>query len=135
MPTEPSTCCVAWKYRCSVSTNTPSLSQRMALNIGFDFRTDADGQLIQWTAQVSDRRRRIDAGPEVHRAQLFTAAGLEIQEQLCAVGRTPTEDKVHHHGPARRLLAVESVDFTTKIGIGHICQQRRIGVALRGNRL
>src|SRR5262245_28395743 len=31
IPTEASTSRVAWKYRCSVSTSTPSLSQKIAL--------------------------------------------------------------------------------------------------------
>ena len=37
-----------------------------------------------------DSRRRIDASPEVPRAQLFATAGLEVQEQLHAVDRALT---------------------------------------------
>ena len=68
----------------------------------------------------SNRRRRIDAGPEIHRAQLLAAAGLEVQKQLRTVGRAPTEHQVDDEGATRGLVAVKSVDLGTEVRIGHI---------------
>ena len=41
-----------------------------------------------------DRYRRVDAGPQVHGAQIFASTGLQVAEQLRPVGCTPGFDQV-----------------------------------------
>ena len=64
----------------------------------------------------------IYAGPEVHCAQLFTAAGLEIAEELSPVRGVTAEHQVHQQRPAGGFSA-EHVDFTAEIGLSPSAQE------------
>jgi hypothetical protein len=65
-------------------------------------RIQAEGLFhLNASAFTLNGRRLIDAGPEVHCAQLLAAAGLGVQEQLRAVVRDATEHEVDHESPAR----------------------------------
>jgi hypothetical protein len=69
----------------------------------------------------SDGRRRINACPQIHRAQLLAAAGFQIQEQLGSVRRASTEHMVDDESTARRLVA-EHLDFRAEVGLRHLAQ-------------
>src|SRR6267378_4997985 len=69
----------------------------------------------------------IYAGPEVHGAQLFTAAGLEVAEELSPVGGVTAEHQVHQQRPAGGFSA-EYVDFTAEISFGPSAQETGVFV-------
>src|SRR6266446_3626583 len=73
--------------------------------------------------------RCVRAGPEVHGAELFAAAGLEVAEELSAVGGVTAENQVHQLPAAGGLIA-EHVDFRAEIGFGPIAQETDILVRL-----
>ena len=66
--------------------------------------------------------RSIHVGPEVHGVQLFTAAGLEVAEELSPVGRVSVENKVYQQRPEGGFSA-EHIDFTSEIGFGPFAQE------------
>src|SRR5688572_26725652 len=53
------------------------------------------------------RRRRVDALPQVVRAQLIAAARLQVAEQLRAIGRVPTEHEIDDELAFADFAAVE----------------------------
>ena len=55
----------------------------------------------------------VHAGPQVRGVDRGRAAGLEIKEQLHAVGDASTEHEVRQKGATRRLVAVEVRDLGT----------------------
>jgi len=71
----------------------------------------------------------IYAGPEVHSAQLFTAAGLEIAEELSPVCGVTAEHQAHQQRPAGGFSA-EHVDFTAEIVLSPSAQEAGVFVGL-----
>ncbi len=79
----------------------------------------------KFTSQTSHfvryRLRCVHPSPEVHGAQLFTAAGLEVTEELGPVSGVTVEHQVHQLPSASGFIA-EHVDFTAEIGFGPSAQ-------------
>jgi hypothetical protein len=88
---------------------------------------------VTWPAlracPVTGYARAVDTAPEVHRVQLLAAARLEVQEQLRAVRRAAAEHEVDDQRAPRAAVA-EHLDLGAEVGVGHLAEQRCIGVGL-----
>src|SRR5258708_34776133 len=100
-------------------------------------RTSREGEtmhilLANYEKKCITRKRlggAIYAGPEVHSAQLFTAAGLEVAEGLDPVCGVTAEHQAHQQRPAGGFSA-EHVDFTAEIGLSPSAQEAGVFVGL-----
>ena len=61
----------------------------------------------------------VHAGPEIHGAKLFAAAGFEVTEKLSPVRGVTSQHQVHQL-PAAGGLNAEHVDFRAEIGFGPV---------------
>src|ERR1700737_4897593 len=97
----------------------PFMVEPRAPAIAFFIGRSSRGVLFKSTPHtcrlVRQGLRCVDPGPEVHRAQLFTAARLEVAEELGPVGGVTVEHQVHQLPPAGGFIA-EHVDVTAEIG-------------------
>ena len=62
------------------------------------------GAVRNLTPPRAGSHRPVDAGPQVHRVQLLTAAGLEVDEQLRSVRGVAAQDRAHQPRSERGLL-------------------------------
>src|SRR5260370_10762721 len=98
-------------------------------------RTSREGEtmhilLANYEKKCITRQRlggAIYAGPEVHSAQLLTAAGLEVAEELSPVCGVTAEHQAHQQRPAGGFSA-EHVDFTAEIGLSPSAQEAGVFV-------
>jgi len=90
---------------------------RIVQDEGLTFRCDRASQL-----------RCVHPGPQIHGAQLFAAASLEVAEELGAVGGVAAEDQVHEDSAAGRFGA-EHIDFSAEVGFGPFAEMRRYSSA------
>src|SRR6266852_3020831 len=66
----------------------------------------------------------VHAGPQIHGAQFFAAAGLQIQKQLHAIRSIVAQHEADDHRAAAGL-ASEHFDLSAEVGIGTGAQQLR----------
>ena len=76
-------------------------------------------------------RRRIDAAPQVRSSEFVATAGLQIAEQLRAIGRRAAEDE-RHDELADGVLSPEHLDVPAEHVVGLVGQQRPVFVGVRG---
>src|SRR5215475_15615878 len=100
--------------------------------VGADFSRPLHLQSQKCSALSSDRAHgRVDSGPQVHRIQLFTTAGLQVYEQLRAVGCVSAEHGVDEKRSAS-CPSAEHLDLDSEVCVGHGTKAGGVRVALGG---